>query len=111
MKPEQQKCPIMDMRNFQTTTKHPFRKLPLRKEILKDLASLNPLLQKAERWVRATVRTARRMAQVISQKEISLWTDKWVLYQAQGTPESWYREAGSDECLRIDLSWKTVLEQ
>ena len=39
------------------------------------------------------------MSQDISQEKISLLTDE---YQAQVIPESWCREAGSYEYLRID---------
>ena len=66
------------------------------------------LLQKAERVIQAIVRISKRMSQVISQEEISLLTDEWTLYQTQVIPESWYREAGSDEYLRIDRYYNPV---
>ena len=91
MKPEQQKGSIMEMRKYcQNATKHLFNKIPLAKEILKYLTSLHPLLKKAERGVRAIVRAAKNMSQVISQEMFSLLTDEWMIYQAQEIPESWY---------------------
>ena len=81
----------MEMRKFyQTATEYLFSKLPLAKKLLKDLALLYPLLQKAERGLQAIVRIVKKMSQVISQEEISLLTDEWTLCQAQVIPESWY---------------------
>ena len=87
MKPEQQKGPIREMRKFyQTATKYLLGHLPLGREILKDLAVLHPLLQKAERGVPAMECTARKLPQVICEEEIS------------------------QEYVRIDHYWKKVLE-
>ena len=111
MTPEQQKGPIREMRKFyQTATKYLLGHLPLGREILKDLAVLHPLLQKAERGVPAMERTARKLLQVIREEEISLLTDEWKIYQAQEIPESWYKAPDSEKYVQIDLYWKKVLE-
>ena len=71
---------------YQTATEYLFSKLPL-----------------AEKYVErpgVTASTATyevKMSQIISQEESSLLTR--YEYQARVIPESWYREAGSYECI------------
>ena len=65
---------------YQTATEYLFSKLPLAKrKILKNLASLHPLLHKAEHGIQAILRIVKKMSQVISQAEMSQLTDEYRL--------------------------------
>lgn len=119
VKPDQLKVPIKDMRKFyQVATKYLVSRLPLGREILRDLSTLHPLLQKSDRGVRAIERTARKIPQIVPKEEINILTDEWKMYQAQEIPEGWYKESVVDgksgeteKYVRIDHYWKKVLEQ
>ena len=104
------------MRKFyQTTTKYLLDHLPVGKALFKDLACLNPQLQKVNEGLHAAQQIARRIPQVITEEEIPQLTDEWKVYQVQDIPENWYisgqKDDGSAEFSRIDHYWKKVLDQ
>jgi hypothetical protein len=116
VKKEQHSVPIKAMRQFfEVATQYLMDKLPLGREILKDLASLHPLLQKEECTVRAIKRTAQKVPQVIPKEELCLLGDEWKLYQSLDVPGEWVHPPsqgdGSVAFRRVDEYWKMVFKQ
>ena len=74
-----------------------------------DLASLHPLLQKAERGIQSVVRIIKMISQIITQEEISLLTSEWTLSGASD-PRELVSRYGSDRYLylHIDHYYKMV---
>ena len=106
----------------------------IRGEMLKDLEVLHPLCQKAEasfhqKWDAERFRSAASSLskswtwceshQKNCQDDPSgcqWWrsitcTDEWKIYLLQYIPESWYREAGSEEYNLINHYWRKVLQK
>ncbi len=116
VKPGQEKGVLTDMRKFyQTTTKYLMNRLPVGRGIVKDLACLNPQLQKVNEGMQAVQQIARKLPQIITEEEIPILTDEWKVYQAQDIPNDWYvlgqKEDGTTEYRRIDHFWRKVLDQ
>ena len=80
------------------------KNLPLASGTLKDVACLSPVVRDKDWTVGAIKRLATKVPHIISEREVSLVGDQWMIYQAGDIPTDWEDEP------RLDMYWSKVFK-
>lgn len=80
------------------------KNLPLDSGTLKDAACLSPVVRDKDWTIGAIKRLALKVPHIISEREVSLVADQWMIYQAEDIPIDWEEEQ------HMDTYWSKVFK-